>query len=38
MFLNINDNFELLKYISSGGSGVVYEGRSHRNPQKHACL
>jgi serine/threonine protein kinase len=38
MFLNFNENFELLKYISSGSSGVVYEGRSRRNPQKHVCL
>ena len=38
MFLNFNENFELLKYISSGSSGVVYEGRSLRNPQKHVCL
>ena len=38
MFLNFNENFELLKYISSGSSGVVYEGRCRRNPQKHVCL
>ena len=33
-----NENFELLNYISSGSSGVVYEGRYRKNPKKHVCL
>ena len=33
-----NENFELLNYISSGSSGVVYEGRYRKNPKKQVCL
>ena len=33
-----NENFELLNYISSGSSGVVYEGRYRKNPKKNVCL
>ena len=32
------EKFELLKYISSGSSGVVYEGRYRKKPEKHVCL
>ena len=35
---NFTENFELLKYINSGSSGVVYEGRLKKNPEKHVCL
>ena len=35
---NFNENFEILNYVSSGSSGVVYEGRYLKNPQKHVCL
>jgi serine/threonine protein kinase len=35
---NFTENFELLNYISSGSSGVVYEGRYRNNPKKHVCL
>ena len=35
---NFSENFELLQYIGSGSSGVVYEGRCKREPQKHVCL
>ena len=35
---NFSENFELLKYINSGSSGVVYEGRCRKNPEKHVCL
>ena len=32
------ENFEILNYISSGSSGVVYEGRYLKKPEKHVCL
>ena len=32
------ENFELLNYISSGGSGVVYKGCFRNNPQDGVCL
>ena len=35
---NFTKNFELLKYISSGNSGVVYEGRYRKKPERHVCL
>ena len=35
---NFSENFELLKYINSGSSGVVYEGRYRKNPERHVCL
>ena len=35
---NFTENFELVKYISSGSSGVVYEGRYKKKPEKHVCL
>ena len=35
---NFSENFELLEYINSGSSGVVYEGRYRKNPEKHVCL
>ena len=35
---NFTENFELLNYISSGSSGVVYEGCYRNNPKKHVCL
>ena len=35
---NFTENFELLKYINSGSSGVVYEGRLKKTPEKHVCL
>lgn len=35
---NFLENFELIKYISSGSSGVVYEGRCKKKPEKHVCL
>ena len=35
---NFSENFELLQYIGSGSSGVVYQGRCKREPQKHVCL
>ena len=35
---NFTENFELVKYISSGSSGVVYEGRYRKKPEKHVCL
>ena len=38
MCSNFNENFELLNYISSGSSGVVYEGRYRKNPKKNVCL
>ena len=38
MCSNFNENFELLNYISSGSSGVVYEGRYKKNPKKNVCL
>ena len=38
VFSKFNENFELLNYISSGSSGVVYEGRYRKNPKKHVCL
>ena len=38
VFSNFTENFELLKYINSGSSGVVYEGRYRKKPEKHVCL
>ena len=35
---NFMENFEILNYISSGSSGVVYEGRYLKKPEKHVCL
>ena len=35
---NFLENFELLKYISSGSSGVVYEGKPKNEPNKRVCL
>ena len=35
---NFSEKFEILKYINSGSSGVVYEGRCRKNPEKHICL
>ena len=35
---NFTENFEILNYISSGSSGVVYEGRYLKRPDKHVCL
>ena len=32
------ENFELLDYINSGASGVVYKGRSNKNPNNAVCL
>ena len=32
------ENFELLNYISSGGSGVVYKGCFRKNPIDEICL
>ena len=38
LYSNFNENFELLDYLSSGSSGVVYEGRCKKKPEKHVCL
>lgn len=35
---NFLENFELLKYINSGSSGVVYEGKPKNEPNKRVCL
>ena len=35
---SFTENFELLKYINSGSSGVVYEGRHLKIPNKKVCL
>ena len=35
---NFTENFEILNYINSGSSGVVYEGRYIKKPEKHVCL
>ena len=35
---NFTENFEILNYINSGSSGVVYEGRYVKKPEKHVCL
>ena len=32
------ENFELLNYINSGGSGVVYKGCIRNNPSDEICL
>ena len=32
------ENFELLNYINSGGSGVVYKGCFSKNPLEKVCL
>ena len=32
------ENFELLDYINSGASGVVYKGCSNKNPNNSVCL
>lgn len=32
------ENFELINYIGSGSSGVVYEGKSRKESQKRVCL
>ena len=32
------ENFELLDYINSGASGVVYKGCSNKNPNNTVCL
>ena len=35
---NFLKNFELLHYINSGSSGIVYEGFHRANPQKSICF
>ena len=35
---DFTENFEILNYINSGSSGVVYEGRYIKKPEKHVCL
>ena len=32
------ENFELIEYINSGASGVVYKGCSNKNPNNTVCL
>ena len=36
--LYFKENFELLNYINSGSSGVVYEGFYRKNLKKHVCF
>ena len=35
---NFKENFEILNYINSGSSGIVYEGFYPKNLKKHVCL
>jgi hypothetical protein len=35
---NFKEKFELLNYINSGSTGVVYEGFYRKNSKKHVCF